>query len=71
MPGQQKHADAEPLLVKGFKGLKKHEAQIPMKPKARLIEALERLVKLYEAWGKPEQAAEWRQRLAERTVQPK
>jgi hypothetical protein len=25
-----------------------------------LAEALDRLVRLYEAWGKPEQALEWR-----------
>ena len=27
-------------------------------------EALERLVQLYDAWGKPDQAAEWRAKLA-------
>jgi hypothetical protein len=29
---------------------------------ARRREALERVVKLYEAWGKREQAAEWKAR---------
>ena len=29
----------------------------------RLTEALERLVQLYDAWEKPDQAAEWRKRL--------
>jgi hypothetical protein len=28
-----------------------------------LTEALERLVRLYEAWGKPGAAAKWRQHL--------
>ena len=27
-------------------------------------EALERLVQLYDAWGQPAQAAEWKQKLA-------
>ena len=27
------------------------------------IQALERIVKLYEGWGKPEKAAEWRKKL--------
>ena len=31
----------------------------------RITEALERLVQLYDAWGKPAQAAEWKQKLAE------
>ena len=26
----------------------------------RRLEALERIVKLYETWGKPDKAAEWR-----------
>ena len=29
--------------------------------KARLTEALERLVQLYDAWGKNDEAAKWRQ----------
>ena len=31
--------------------------------KVRLTEALERLVRLYEAWDKPEWAAKWRKEL--------
>ena len=30
----------------------------------RVTESLERLVQLYEAWGKPAQAAEWKKKLA-------
>ena len=30
----------------------------------RIKESLERLVQLYEAWGKPAQAAEWKEKLA-------
>jgi tetratricopeptide (TPR) repeat protein len=53
--GQGKHAEAEPLLVEG------HERMMPPEDLGvRKREALERLVKLYEAWGKPEKAAEWR-----------
>ena len=32
----------------------------------RLSEALERLVQLYDAWGKPEQATEWLEKLEDR-----
>jgi eukaryotic-like serine/threonine-protein kinase len=63
--GQKKFALAEPLIVDGYEGTKAREAQIPPRDKPRLTEAADRLVKLYEAWGKPEKAAEWRKRLAE------
>jgi hypothetical protein len=58
--GQQKYAEAEPLLVQGYEGLKQREAKVPKDAKARLPEALDRLVELYDAWGKPKQAAAWR-----------
>jgi hypothetical protein len=41
---------------------------IPVPERTCLTEALERLVQLYDAWGKPEQAADWR---AERDKLPK
>jgi serine/threonine protein kinase len=61
--GQQKFAEAEPLLRQGYEGMKEHEAQTPEGAKARLTEALERIVQLYDAWGKPDKAAEWRKKL--------
>jgi serine/threonine protein kinase/lipopolysaccharide biosynthesis regulator YciM len=60
---QRKHADAEPLLREGYEGLKQREAMIPAQGKARLAEALHRLVQLYDAWGKPDEAARWRKKL--------
>jgi tetratricopeptide (TPR) repeat protein len=61
--GQQKYAEAEPLLQQGYQGMKDREAKIPFPYKIRLTEALERLVELYDAWGKPEQAKVWRHEL--------
>ena len=43
--------------------MNEREAKIPAQGKPRLTEALERLVQLYDAWGKPDQAAEWRAKL--------
>jgi hypothetical protein len=63
--GQKKYAEAEPLLLQGYDGMKQREATIPPAGKARLPEAAERLVALYAATGKKDQAAEWRQKLAE------
>jgi serine/threonine protein kinase/tetratricopeptide (TPR) repeat protein len=64
--GQKKYAEAEPFLVRGYEGLKKHEAEIPRQLKACQTEALERLVKLYDAWEKPDEVARWRTELQKR-----
>jgi tetratricopeptide (TPR) repeat protein len=62
--GQKKYAEAEPLIVSGYEGMKAREARIPPPGKPRFTDAAERVVKLYEAWDKPEKAAEWRARLS-------
>jgi tetratricopeptide (TPR) repeat protein len=61
--GQKKYAEAEPLLVQGYEGMKAREAKIPLASKNYLAEAVERLVRLYEATGRPEKAQEWRAKL--------
>jgi eukaryotic-like serine/threonine-protein kinase len=61
--GQEKYAEAEPLLVAGYEGMNAREATIPPEAKVRLTEALSRLVGLYEGWAKPEEAATWREKL--------
>ncbi len=63
LAGQRKFGDAEPLLIGGYEGLKRREGKIPPASKARLTEALERLVDLYTAWEKPDEAAKWRKQL--------
>ena len=61
--GQKKFAEAEPLLLRGYEGLKAREAKIPAPSKKRLAEAAERVVRLYEAWGKKDEADAWRKKL--------
>ena len=61
--GQKKYAEAEPLLLQGYEGMKQREAQIPQAGKVRLAEATERLVRLYEATNQPENARTWREKL--------
>jgi tetratricopeptide (TPR) repeat protein len=61
--GQQKYADAEPLLVQGYAGMKERAAQTPEAFKDRPMQVLEWLVQLYDAWGKPDEAAKWRKEL--------
>ena len=56
---QKRYADAEPLLVayletiRGARGV----------PKPAVQAAGNQVIKLYEAWGKQEKAAEWREKL--------
>src|SRR5207302_1359794 len=66
-------ADAEPLLLQGYEGMKQREAKIPVNVRqVRLTEALERLVQLYDAWDKKDQAVEWRTQLIARAkTEPK
>jgi tetratricopeptide (TPR) repeat protein len=59
--GQGKYAEAEPLLIAGYEGLKKLSPAISVD--ANLPQAGERLVRLYSAWGKPDKADEWRRKL--------
>ena len=61
--GQKKFAEAEPLILSGYEGMKAREGKIPAQAKAWLTEAADRIVQLYEAWGKTEKAAEWRGKL--------
>ena len=43
--------------------MKEREAKMPKDSLVLLIQAVERLVQLYDAWAKPEQAALWREHL--------
>jgi tetratricopeptide (TPR) repeat protein len=60
---QKKFADAEPLLLSGYAGLKQREANIPSQAKVRLTRTLEHLVQLYESWSKKDRADQWRKEL--------
>jgi tetratricopeptide (TPR) repeat protein len=60
LAGQQKYAEAEPLLLAGYKGLEGCAKTIPPRDRRRLPAARERLVQLYDAWGKTDQAEAWR-----------
>jgi tetratricopeptide (TPR) repeat protein len=69
--GQKKYAEAEPLILSGYEGMKAREAKIPPQGKQRLADAALRVVKLYEAWEKKDKAAEWRAKLAAPSDLPK
>ncbi len=63
--GLERYTDAEPLLIQGYEGLKRQTgAVLDAHQSKRLKEAIGRLVRLYDAWGKPDDAAKWRKALA-------
>ncbi len=59
LSAQTKYAEAEPLLVSGYQGMIQREATIRFEDRPALSRAGERIVQLYESWGKPEKVAEW------------
>jgi serine/threonine protein kinase len=63
--GQRKYAEAEPLLLAGYEGMKERESTMPPQGKSRLFEGLERLVQFYEALEKTDESAKWRKELEE------
>jgi hypothetical protein len=58
--GQRKYAGAEPLLLSGYEGMKPREENIPAGSRQVLTESLDRLIELYTATNKPDQAQKWR-----------
>jgi serine/threonine protein kinase/Tfp pilus assembly protein PilF len=63
LAGQKKYAEAEPLLVEGYAGMEARKDRIAVPDRYHVGGAREWLVQLYESWGKPVQAAEWRKKL--------
>jgi non-specific serine/threonine protein kinase/serine/threonine-protein kinase len=60
------HADAEPMLLDSYWGLRRAADGAPVAPQAQQVllrDAVARLIRLYEAWGKADEAAKWRNEL--------
>src|SRR5262249_55495121 len=60
----KKFDEAERLLIEGHAGMKRYAAKIPAPRKHYLPGAGERVLQLYADWGRPEEAAKWRAKLA-------
>jgi serine/threonine protein kinase/Flp pilus assembly protein TadD len=56
---EKKLAEAKPLLVSGFEGMKNHEKEIPFERRPSLTNAAHRLVRLYEAMGQADKASRY------------
>jgi eukaryotic-like serine/threonine-protein kinase len=62
LAGQKKYADAEPLLLEGYQGMLARKDKIEVPSWYHLDRAREWIVQLYQAWGKPGKAAEWKKK---------
>src|SRR5262249_23631071 len=63
MLGQRRYADAEPLIVGGYEGLKARATRVSASSRPRIADAAERVVRRYQAWGNLEKAKSWAARL--------
>jgi hypothetical protein len=63
LAGRGHYAEAEPLIVSGYEGIKAREPKIGVPEKFRMREAAERVVRLCESWGKAAKAKEWKRKL--------
>jgi hypothetical protein len=59
LAAQKRYADGEPLLTGGYEGMVDRSMTMPAGERHRITEACERIVELYQRWGKPNKAAEW------------
>jgi len=61
--GQRKYAEAEPLLLAGAQGLSREQQAMPPAARSNVAASIQRLVDLYEATGRTDEAARWRKEL--------
>src|SRR5262249_18641047 len=66
LAGQGRYAEAEPLLLGWHDRLRQWEKGLtPFLVRPEIPEAMRSLTALYDAWGKPGRAKEWRRKLEE------
>ena len=66
LAGQKRYAEAEALLLEGYEGMAARRVRIPAPHAYNLDHARDWIVRLYESWGKPDRAAEWRTKISTR-----
>jgi tetratricopeptide (TPR) repeat protein len=62
LAGMRKYVEAEPLLLEGYQGMQARKDRMAIVDQYHLDRAREWLVQLYQAWGRPEKAAEWKKK---------
>ena len=58
--GQKKYAEAEPLLVQGYRRIVERKDKMGAPNLFFLDRVRGWIVRLYEDWGRPEEAAKWK-----------
>ena len=71
LAGERRYDEAEPLLLTAYETMLQRRDKIPAASQPDLESAGTEIVRLYEDWGKPDQAAEWRSKLTARGAAPK
>ncbi|MFO0808810.1 MAG: tetratricopeptide repeat protein [Gemmataceae bacterium] len=64
LTGQRRYAEAEPLLLKGYEGMKQREAITLAYGWRHFAQAGVWIVRFYEVTNQPEKAREWQEKLA-------
>jgi non-specific serine/threonine protein kinase/serine/threonine-protein kinase len=62
LAGGKKYAEAEPLLTAGYDGMVKAQDNVPVGDRLAIDDIAQRASRLYEDWGKPDKAREWKQK---------
>jgi eukaryotic-like serine/threonine-protein kinase len=62
LAGLKKYTEAEPLLLEGYRGMAARKSRMAVPDWYHLDRARDWIVQLYQALGKPVQAAEWRKK---------
>jgi serine/threonine protein kinase/tetratricopeptide (TPR) repeat protein len=63
LAGEKKYAEAEPLLLEGYQGMSERKDRIDVPDWYHLDQAGKWIVQLYQASGRPREAAQWRAKL--------
>jgi hypothetical protein len=61
LAGEKKYAEAEPLLLEGYRGMLARKDLMSAPDRCHMDSAHAWIIQLYDAWGKPDKAAEWKQ----------
>ena len=64
LAGQKKYVEAQPLLLAGYQGMLVRKERMSVADRIEIDLVGRWIDELYRAWGKPDQAANWRQNLA-------
>ena len=60
LAGQRKYAEAEPLLISGYEGLRRFDKAVPLGERPLVAKTEDWILQLYRDSEKPQKVAEWR-----------